>query len=160
MSGYYPAWAGLLVLLGRWCSSHEGSCLEADPGDKVKVTVVVILASEGKAEVDPQLDKIAQEIQKRNPKLKRFQLKSIKCRSLAVDEKAVFDLVDDKKAQIVVKQKADKNNRVGLAVTPPDQGEFVYRTVCGKFLPIVTRYHTRMKERLILAIRVQPCNGD
>jgi hypothetical protein len=145
---------GILIVLGRLCTGH------ADPAEKVKVTVVVILASEGKPEVDARLDKIAQEIQKRNPNLKRFQLKSINCRSLAVDEKASFNLVDDKKAQVVVKQAADKDNRVGLAVTVPDQGEIVYRTACGKFLPIVTRYQTKMKERLILAIRVQPCNDE
>lgn len=148
------SWLGMFLVLARSCSGH------AEPAEKVKVTVVVILASEGKPEVDPRLDKIAQEIRKRNPNLNRFQLKSINCRSLKVDEKASVNLVDDKKAQIVVKQGADTDNRVGLAVTVPDQGEIVYRTACGKFLPIVTRYQTKMRERLILAIRVQPCNGE
>jgi hypothetical protein len=71
----------------------------------------------------------------------------------------VFELVDGKTVTVVVKQSADKENRVGVAVTAPDQGEIVYRTVCGKFLPIVSRYQTKAGERLILAVRVQPCNG-
>lgn len=152
--GVLASWLGLLVVLARTCAGS------AEPAEKVKVTVVVILASEGKPEVDPRLDKIAQEIRKRNPNLNRFQLKSMTCRSLAVDEKVNLSLVDDKKAQVIVKQMADKDNRVGLAVTVPEQGEIVYRTACGKFLPIVTRYQTKMRERLILAIRVQPCNGE
>jgi len=159
VGGLVHSCIGLIVVLGQLCTSPADS---RDPKDasKVKVTIIVILASEGKPEVDKRLEKIAPEIQRRNPNLKRFQLKSINCRSLAVDEKASFSLVDDKKARVIVKQSADKNNRVGLAITAPDQGEIVYRTVCGKFLPIVTRYQTKMKERLILAVRVQPCNGE
>jgi hypothetical protein len=37
-------------------------------------------------------------------------------------------------------------------------GEVEYTTCCGKFFPIITRYQTKDKERLIIAIRVQPCN--
>jgi hypothetical protein len=125
---------------------------------KVKVTLVVILASEDGDKVDPRLKQIAAEIQKENPKFKSFTLKSMTARSLAANEKSSFDLVDSKQAQVLVKHGADKDNKVSLAVTPPDQGEITYQTVCGKFLPIVTRYHTKAKERLILAIRVQPCN--
>ncbi len=157
MGGMVP-YIGMIVILGRLCSEQAADPKEAK--EKVKVTIIVILASEGKPEVDQRLEKIAPEIQRRNPNLKRFQLKSINCRSLAVNEKATFPLVDDKQAHVIVKQSADKSNRVGLAITAPDQGEIVYRTVCGKFLPIVTRYQTKMKERLILAVRVQPCNGE
>jgi hypothetical protein len=45
-----------------------------------------------------------------------------------------------------------------LAVTPPLQGEIVYGCACGKFLPIITRFQTRDGERLILAVRVEPCH--
>ena len=134
-------------------------CFPCAQEEKVKVTVVVILASEGKEDVDPELKWIAQEVRKRKPNLKCFKVKSIHSRSLAVDEKASFPLVDEKTARVVVKQVTDKENRVGLAVTAPEQGEILYRTVCGKFLPIITRYQTKSKERLILAVRVQPCPG-
>jgi hypothetical protein len=126
----------------------------------VKITVVVILATESGDTVDKRLMHIASEIQKLNPGLKSFELKSMTDRSVPPGEKVTFPLVDAQKALIVVKHAADDGNKVGLAVTAPDQGEIVYSTVCGKFLPIVTRYETKKGERLILAIRVQPCKGE
>jgi aromatic ring hydroxylase len=130
----------------------------ACPNAKVKVTVVVILAKDEGSDVDKRLTEIAKEIQKKDPSLKSFRIKKMMDKSLAADEKASFATVDDKTAQVIVKHGADKDNRVSLAVTAPNQGEIVYETVCGKFLPIVTRYQTKTKERLILAVRVQPCN--
>ena len=130
------------------------------PPEKVKVTLVVILASEQGNTVDKRLQNIAKEVRELNPNLKSFKLKTMTSRSLAPEEKGAFLCVDDKSTQIIVKHGADPNNRVKLAIIPPDQGEIEYRTVCGKFLPIITRYQTKSKERLILAIRVQPCNGD
>jgi hypothetical protein len=127
---------------------------------KVKVTLVVILASEEGNTIDPKLAAIAKEVQQLNPGLKSFRLKTMTSRSLAPGEKSNFPLIDDKTAQVIVQHGADKNNKVALAIIPPDQGEIVYRTVCGKFLPIVTRCQTKGKERLILAVRVQPCQGD
>jgi hypothetical protein len=147
-------WVVVISLACGLCPS------QAVQEQKVKVTVVVILACPGKEHVDPQLKWIAKEVRKKDKKLTCFKLKSTKCKSLAVDEKGVFPLVDGKTVTVVVKQGADKENRVGVAVTAPDQGEIVYRTVCGKFLPIVTRYQTKANERLILAVRVQPCNGN
>lgn len=130
------------------------------PGQKVKVTLVVILASEEGNTVDAKLTAIAEEVRIKNPSLKRFRLASMATKSLAAEETAQFPLVDKKNAAITIKQGADQENRVSLAVVAPDQGEIVYRCVCGKFLPIVTRYQTRSKERLILAIRVQPCKDE
>jgi hypothetical protein len=153
---------GMLARWGIGCLVLAGVCLplHADPDEKIKVTVVVILASEGKNEVDHRLEKIAKEIQKKDASLKCFKLKCIQRRSLAVDEKGIFKLVDGKTAQVVVKKSADAKNRVELAVTAPEQGEIVYQTVCGKFLPIITRCCTKSRERLILAVRVQPCHDD
>jgi basic membrane lipoprotein Med (substrate-binding protein (PBP1-ABC) superfamily) len=132
-----------------------GACPSAS---KISVTLVVILASEDGTAVDKRLTDFAKEVQEKYPQLKSFKIKTMTKRSLAPDEKSVFKLVDKETAQIIVKHGADKHNRVSLAVTAPEQGEITYRTVCGKFLPIVTRYQTRAKERLILAIQVQPCN--
>ena len=127
---------------------------------KVKVTLVVILASEDGAKVDAKLTAIAEEVRIKNPNLTSFRLGSMASKSLAVDEKALFPLVEDKSVAITIQHGADKEKRVCLAVSAPDQGEIVYRCVCGKFLPIVTRYQTKAKERLILAIRVEPCKGE
>ena len=134
----------------------QGYC----PDEKIKITLVVILASEEGNTIDPRLKAIAEEVRKLNPNLKSFQLKTMTCKSLQPGEKGIFPLIDEKTAQVIVKHGADKDNKVGLAITPPDQGEIVYRTVCGKFLPIVTRCNTKCKNRLILAVRVQPCQDD
>lgn len=134
-------------------------CQQEKDAKKVKVTVVVILANECCDHVDPALVLIADEVRKKNPNLKGFTLASMTCDSLEVEKKAVFKLVDDKTAEIIIIQPADKNDRVVLAVKPPMQGPIVYRTVCGKFLPIVTPVRMKNDELVIIAIRVQPCNG-
>lgn len=154
-------WCLLLLALGEvsHACQDKASGKEKVPA-KVKVTVVVILASEKGNFVDKQLKAIAEEVQKLNPQLNSFHLKSMTSKSLAPDDKVSFPLIDDRAALVVVKHGADMNNRVGVAITAPNQGEIEYRTVCGKFLPIVTRYHTKTRERLILAVRVQPCLGD
>jgi hypothetical protein len=137
-----------------------------DEDEKVKVTLLLILASEQGDKVDPKLKEFATRVQEINPSLKSFRIKAETSKSLDEGEKATFTLVEGKSAQVVVQKAADKKNRVVLAVTAPDQGEIVYRAVCGKFVPIVTRCLTRPsdpklpRERLILAIRVQPCPGD
>ena len=128
--------------------------------DKVKVTLVVILASEEGDKIDKSLKAIAEEIRKLNPQLTSFRVKTMMMKSLAPEEKASFALVEGKTANVVVKNGADNENRVGVAVKAPNQEEIEYRTVCGKFLPIVTRFQTKSNERLILAIRVTPCMGD
>jgi hypothetical protein len=146
----------LLLLVALLSGSAGARC----PDEKIKVTLVVILAREDGNEIDPRLKAIAEEVRKLNPNLKSFQLKTMTCKSLQAGEKANFPLIDGKTAQVIVQHAADKDNKVALAITPPDQGEIVYSTVCGKFLPIVTRCQTKGRERLILAVRVQPCQGD
>ena len=128
--------------------------------DPIKITLVVILASEEGNTIDPRLKAIAEEVQKLHPNLKSFKLKHMENKSLKPGEKVSFPAVEKKMVDMVVKHGANKENRVGLAVTAPAMDEIEYQTVCGKFLPIVTRYQTKSKERLILAIRVQPCRGE
>ncbi len=146
-----------IAVLATLLAAAAGAC---DHDGKIKVTVVVILASEQPGAIDPRLKAIAAEVQRRNPTLKSFQLKTMTCKSLKQGEKAKFALIEDKSAHVTVQHSADKDNKVALAIVPPDQGEIVYRTVCGKFLPIVTRCRTKTNQRLILAVRVQPCQGD
>src|SRR5581483_11554751 len=94
-------------------------------GDNVKVTLVVILASEEGNKIDKRLATIADEIRKHEPKLKSFHLKSMTTKSLAPGEKMPFALIEDKNALVVIKHGADKENRVSLAVTAPNQAEIV-----------------------------------
>ena len=142
-----------LVSMAYACPGHD----EKNP---VKVTLVVILASEEGSTIDPQLKAIAAEVQKMNPSLKSFTLKSMQSKSLKAGDKVSLPLVEGKKLDMLVKHGADKDNRVSLSLFPPNMGEIEYQTVCGKFLPIVTRCKTKEGERLILAIRVQPCRGE
>jgi hypothetical protein len=96
----------------------------------------------------------------KNPNFTSFVIKSMSTKSLAANEKTIIPLVEGKTATITIKHGADTEKRISLAFTAPGQGEIVYRCVCDKFLPIVTRYETMNNERLILAIRVQPCKDE
>lgn len=131
-----------------------------DEKDPVKVTVVVILASEKGDKIHPKLKGLATEVQKLHPSLKSFAIKSEESKSLKPNEKASIVCVDEQSVQIVIKHGADKDNRVSLEIKPPQMNTVEYQSVCGKFLPIVTPYKTKNGECLILAIRVEPCKGN
>ena len=152
----------LTLLLTLLLTGFAGNLARAqeDPPPKVKVTLVVILASEKGKNIDKALTAIAEEVQAINPNFTSFKLKSMECKSMAKDEKAELKTVEGQKVQFVLRECANKKSKVCLAVTAPDQGEIVYESICGKFLPIITRYETKNQERLILAIRVMPCKGE
>ena len=151
-----PILLGLLLPLGAVAG------LSACPDEKapIKVTLVLILATEEGNTIDPRLKAIAEEVQKLNPNLKSFTLKSMQSKSLKPGDKVSMPLVEDRKVDLKVNSGADKDNRVRLSIFAPNMGEIEYQSVCGKFLPIVTRCKTKQNERLILAVRVQPCRGD
>jgi hypothetical protein len=192
MSRTSPVW--VLSLAALAAPTAAAPCPQDQPlPKKVSVTVVVILASDRCTYVDPRLKCIADEVRKKEEHLTGFSMPSMAWKSVEVNEKVRFPLVEGREVEVVVHACVDKQNRICLAVTPPMQGEIVYRVVCGKFLPIVTRCYTRAKipprivaaafgmaalprggspevaalllahgltrDRLILAVRVQPCNG-
>jgi hypothetical protein len=126
---------------------------------RVKVSVVAILASETSAKIDQRLDGIAAEIRKAHPQLTGFRMAKMTCKSVEVSGSETFELVTNQFATVTVMKEADKENWVQLKVTPPTLGEINYTTICGKFFPIVTQHRTDAKELLIIAVRVQPCNG-
>jgi hypothetical protein len=125
--------------------------------EDVQVTVLVILASETDAKVDPRLQCVAQQVRKNYPELKGFRLEEILRKSLPVGKKDTFVLIGNQKATVVVQHGCDKEDKVGLSVKVPNFGELEYKTCCGKFLALVTDHRTKDKERLIVAVRVQPC---
>jgi hypothetical protein len=139
-----------------------GLCLVAFPlwaqAEGVKVSVVAILASEDSTKVDPRLCCIAREVQKMDPKLTGFRFATLTYKSVKVGTSDRFDLVGDQSVMVTVDRSADKDNRVQVKVTPPLMGEITYDTVCGKYLPVITRYRTDKNELLLFAIRVQPCS--
>jgi hypothetical protein len=146
--------AGLALLM---LLSGPGLLQAGEPA--IKVSVVAILASDRDNKVDEQLKNIADEVQRRvDPKLTSFRLGKMSCKSVKMGERDTFDLGNDQAATITIESKDDQG-RIQLRVAPPLMGEITYQITCGKFLPIVTRYKTRNNELLLLAVRVQPCNG-
>jgi hypothetical protein len=131
----------------------------AKAGDRVKVTLVTILATTRNEPVDKRLVCIAREVQKKEPDFKGFKLVNMNCQSVAPGQPWKVKLVDNQEAVVVIHHGADQHNRVELKVGAPLQGEIVYGTVCGKFLPIITRYTTKdRQDRLIIAVMVRPCH--
>jgi hypothetical protein len=126
----------------------------------VKVTVVAILATEDNTKVDPRLSCIAKLVQtKLDSKLTGFRLASMSYKTVKVGASERFDLVGDQSVTVTVERGADKDNRIQVKVTPPLMGDVTYDTVCGKYLPVITRYRTeKSNELLLFAIRVQPCS--
>jgi hypothetical protein len=109
----------------------------------VKVTVVVILASEKCEFVDPLLREVAAEARKNDPKLKGFKLVTMDQQTLAAGEKGTFNCVENATCQVLVKCCGDMNGKVCLTVTAPANNEITYKTVRDKFVPIVTHYLTK-----------------
>ena len=154
---------GAALLAGLLLPIRTGTGCEGKPLSKgeVRVSVVAILASETCTEIDWRLQCIAKEVQKVHPqlKLKGFRLAKMTCKAVPVRGSETFELAVDQTAAITVLRPANKENKVQLKITPPTLGEITYTVTCGKFLPIITNYQTKNGEWLILAVRVQPCQG-
>ena len=127
------------------------------PDGTIKVTVAAILATDRDKVVDPKLECLAREVQKIEPRLTGFRLARSSCKTLEPGVSYRFLLVDEKVAYISIQQAVDKEDRVSLMVKPPGMGEIVYTSACGKYLPIMTPYETKEKDRLFIAIMVKSC---
>jgi hypothetical protein len=134
------------------------ACPVDDPDDDVKVSVAAILATDRDKKVDPKLECLAHEVQKVHSNLTGFRIARATCKELEVGVPSEFTLIDGLRALVTVEHGADKNNRVSLTVRPPQMGEIAYRTACGKYFPILTRYETKDGDRLLIAIMVRSCN--
>jgi hypothetical protein len=133
-----------------------------DPPDKapeeIRVTVVAILASTDKsAKVDPQLADIAKEVQKKDPSLRSFRMHTTTCKGVPIGGQYSFDLVDKEVAVVVVQKPMGKDDKPCIKVKPPQVDNITCSLCCGKYLPIMTNYQTKKKERLIIAIMVDTC---
>jgi hypothetical protein len=152
----YPAlWKFLALLACTW--PHPATPGGHPTEKKIKVTVVVVLANDRGQDVEPALICLAGAVRQTHPALKSFRIGSMKCRDVAEKERVEFDLPENQKAEVVVNCAANHKKQVCLAVAAPTLGEIEYGTVCGKFLPIVTRYSTSNNDIIIVAVRVQPC---
>jgi hypothetical protein len=130
----------------------------ARPEEPVKVTVVAVLASDKHSQIDPKLQDLARQVQKRDPTLTGFRVGRITCLPLKVGQKETFPLTDDASAEVTVLQPEGKEQKPRLSIKPPQMGEFVIETCCGKFFPVFTRCRTeKEQEQVILAVMVKPC---
>ncbi|MCS6864343.1 MAG: hypothetical protein RMJ56_04130 [Gemmataceae bacterium] len=125
----------------------------------VRVTVVIVLATENTTQVDPRLKDLAKEVQKRDPKLTGFKLVATESKSIPVGEAAIVPLTDQQVLKVQVDRHKDENGRITLTLHPPAMDVVSYACVCDKFFPIVTPYRTKAGEQLIIAVMAKPCTG-
>jgi hypothetical protein len=127
---------------------------------QVKVTVVVILATDRNTEVDPKIKCIADEVQKlpAHKNLTGFRQARMTTHAVEVGKASSFDVVEDQKVGVTVLEAADQEGKVRLTVAAPKLvGDITYSTACGKCLPIVTSQKTKDHELVIIAVMVKPC---
>jgi hypothetical protein len=124
---------------------------------KITVKVVAVLATSKNKVVDEKLKCLATEVQKKEPSLTGFQLKTCSCTKLSVGDKFKFPLVDDEVAEVSIQKGPGKNDWIGLTIKPPLAGKIVYESCCEKYFPIITGYQTKNGERLIIAVMVHCC---
>jgi hypothetical protein len=137
----------------------EPTAPPAAPPPEVKVCVLAILATDQNDKIDKRVECIAREVQKIDPKLTGFQVHKLMGKSVALGGKLDFDVIDGETVSVTVDRTVQKEDGVQVKVVPPTLGEITYETCCGKFLPLITRYQTKDKQLLIIAVRVQTCQG-
>jgi hypothetical protein len=147
----------LLTTLPLLAALMGGDPPEKAP-EEIRVTVVAILATDKNAKVDPQLADLAKEVQKKDPTLTGFHLERLNSKAVPVGGKESFDLVDKEVAVVCVKN--GKDDKPCIKVKPSHVDDITCSLCCGKYLPIMTNYQTKKKERLIIAIMVETCGKE
>jgi len=130
-----------------------------DEDEAVKVTVVVVLATDANKVVDPKLVELARQLRRRDPKLTGLRLVTTEVKSIPVGESATIPLVDKQELKVRVEAGKDANGRVSQTINAPDVPEFGYACKCGKFFPVVTGYQTAKGEQLVIAVMGKPADG-
>jgi hypothetical protein len=142
----------VLALLAPAAQTCEGE-------KKVQVTVVAILAgTQEDGKIDERVHRLAEQVQKKHPELKSFRVGQTSRKPVTTTQRTVFPLVDKEVVEVTLVECTNPQERkYCLTIKAPLYGEITYTTCCDKYFPIVTRYRTRDKERLIIAIMVEPC---
>jgi hypothetical protein len=131
----------------------------ADDNKPVSVTVVIVLATDRNATVDPKLKDLAKEVQKFDPKLTGFKLVATECKSIRVGDDAAISLTDKQILNVKVNRSKDEHGRITLSLEPPGMDAVNYACACDKFFPIVTPHRTKNGEQLIIAVMAKPCTA-
>jgi hypothetical protein len=127
------------------------------------ITVLAVLATDRNTHIDQKVQCIAEEVQKLEPSLTGFRLARITNKAVTVGKRDSFPLVDDQSLGVLLEKvdaKANMEERYRLTVKPPQAGDITYSCCSSKFFPILTRYHTKDNERLIIAIMVKPAKKN
>jgi len=125
---------------------------------KIRITVVAVLASSTDREVDRRLADLAPELRKKDPSWTGFKVERVNCETIELGGRKSFPLVDDCEVVIFVKER-EESGCVRLLIKPATLGDISYSCCCDKFFPVITRYETRDKKRLVIAVLVHssPC---
>ena len=115
-----------------------------------------ILATDRDGDVDECLKPIAEKIHDAVPQLTGFKAGKLMKKSLTVGHDEKFELVDDQVVRVAVVPSASPGKVIRLKLSAPQMSEVTYETSSGRYLPIITKYRTKNREVLILAISVQP----
>ena len=134
--------------------------LSAARAEDITVSILVVLASEDHKTVDDKIKAIAEEIQKKNPKLTGFRLHRTINQSLEPGKTHKMILIDKAELEIVADKRKEGENKITLTVTPPTLGRIVYSCACGKYMPMLTEYTTDKKERLVIVVMAKPCTKE
>lgn len=145
---------GLFVAMVLATPALREACADEKP---VRVTVVVVLASEKEGKIEPKLRQLAAEVRKRNKDLKSFKLAESMAKSIPIGDSATFELIDKQMLKVTVERPRDENGQVGLTIKPPQLGKVTYRCVCDKFFPVITPHKTSKGEHLIVVVMAKPC---
>ena len=125
--------------------------------EPVRVTVVVVLATDQNSRVDPKLVELAKEVQKRDETLTGFKIKAAEAKSIPIGDGYTFELLDKEVLRVRVERSRDADGRINLSIKPPQLEKITYHCTCGKFFPVVTPYQTKGGEVLIIAVMAKPC---
>lgn len=123
----------------------------------VRVTVVVVLATDANKDVDPKLAALAAQVQKRDKTLTGFRIVATEAKSIPVGESFTFELVDKQGLKVTVTRAKDADGRICLTIKPPGLENVTYGCACDKFFPVVTPHRTKAGEVLIVAVMAKPC---
>ena len=139
-------------MLAIACALLAKPTLARPEDEKIKITVIAVLASSRHENIDKRLKELAPQLKKKNSDWTGFEVERQSCESIKVGGSATFKLMDDCKVVIEVKERDPKTGCISLVVKADTLGEFAYTCCCEKFVPVITRYDTKNKDRLIIAI--------
>lgn len=150
---------GMIPLMVCLAAAPHGRGEPKDAPRPVRVTLVVIKASESDEATNPKLATLAKEVRKRNDEFVGFKIVNTLDKSIPLGEPYSFDLPEKQTATVTIREGMDKAGRIELIVKLPGLDDVTYNCVCDKFFPIVTPYKLKTGETILVAILAKPCTG-